>query len=62
MRAVSEMIADLDRIRPAESLLLDDVDDPLPRCQQKCCDGRWDVRGNLHDLFIADDARAARHV
>ena len=61
MRSVGEMIADLDRIRPAETLLLDDVGNPLPRSQQECSDGRWDGRGNLSDPLIADDARPARH-
>ena len=62
VRAVSEMIADLDRIRTAETLLLDDLGNPLPRSQQKCSDRRWDSRGNFCDPLIADDARPAWHV
>ena len=62
MHTDSEMIADLDSIRPAEALLLDDVGDPLSRGQQECSDRRWDGRGNLRDPLIADDARSARHV
>src|ERR1700730_12155535 len=62
MRADGEMIADLDRIRPAETLLLDDVMNILPRSQQERSDGRWDGRGNFCDPLIADDARPARHV
>ena len=61
MRADSEMVADLDRIRPAETLLLDDVGDPLSRSQQECSDGRRNGRRNLPDPLIADDARPARH-
>src|ERR1019366_1176350 len=62
VRAESEMIADLNRIRPAEMLLFDDVGNPLPRSQQGCPDARWNDRGNLRDPLIADDARPARHV
>jgi hypothetical protein len=62
MCADSEMIADLDRIRPAETLLLDDVGNPLSRSQQEWSNRRWDSRGNLCDLIIADDAWPARHV
>ena len=61
MRADREMIADLDGIRPAEVLLLDDVGNPLSRSQQECSNGRWDGRCNLCDPLIADDAGAARH-
>src|SRR5260221_4190572 len=62
MCAESEMIADLDRIRPAEALLLDDLGNALSRSQQECPDGRWDGRGNLCDSLIVDDARPARHL
>ena len=61
MRADSEMIADLDGIGPAETLLLDDVGNPLSRSQQECSDRRWDSRGNFCDPLIADDAGAAWH-
>ena len=62
MRAQTEMIADLDRIGPAETLLLDDVGNLLSRSQEECSDRRWDGRGNLGDPLIADDAGPARHV
>ena len=62
MRADNEMIADLDRIRAAEALLLDDVGNLLSRSQQECSDRGWDARGDLCDPLIADDARPARHV
>jgi len=62
MRADGEMIADLDRVRPAKALLLDDLGNPLSRSQQECSDRRWDGRGNLGDPLIADDAGPARHV
>ena len=62
MSADSEMIADLDRIRPAEPLLLDDLGNPLSRSQQECSDRRWDGRGNFCDPLIADDTRPTRHV
>src|SRR2546421_2134998 len=62
MRAQSEMIADLDRVRAAETLLLDDVGNLSSRSQQECSDRGWDARGNLCDLIIADDAGAAWHV
>ena len=62
MRAVNEMVAELNRIRPAEPLLLDDLGNPLPRGQQECSNRRWDGRGNFCDPLIADDARPARHV
>jgi hypothetical protein len=62
MRSESEMIADLDRIRAAETLLLDDIGNPLSRSQQECPDGGWNGRGNLCDPCIADNARPARHV
>src|SRR5258708_36250397 len=62
MCAESEMIADLDRIRPAEALLLDDSGNSLARGQQECSDGRRDGRSNLCDPLVADDARPARHL
>src|SRR5258708_20132582 len=62
MCAVSEMIADLDRIRPAEALMLDDGGNSLARGQQECSDRRWYGRGNLCDPLVADDARPARHL
>src|SRR5258708_20590380 len=62
MCAVSEMIADLDRIRPAEALLLDDSGNSLARGQQERTDRRWYGRGNLCDPLVADDARPARHL
>ena len=62
MRADGKMIADLERIRPAETLLLDDVVNALPRSQQERSDGGWHGRGNFCDQLIADDARPARHV
>src|ERR1700686_1854980 len=62
MRADSEMIADLDRIRPAETLLLDDLGNSLSRSQQECSDRRGDGRGNFCDSLIADDAGPAWHV
>jgi len=61
MRADSEMIADLDRVRPAETLLLDDVGNALPRSQQERSDRRWDTRGNFCDPVLADDAGPAWH-
>ena len=62
MRADGEMVADLDRIGPAEALLLDDVGHALPRRQQERPDRGWNRRGNLCNLFVADDAGAARHM
>ena len=62
MRAVSEMVADLDGVRPAEALLLDDLVYALPRSKQERSDSGRNGRGNLGNLFIADDARPARHV
>ena len=61
MRAMGEMVADLDRIRLAETLLLDYLGNSLPRSQQECSDSGWDGRGNLCDPLIADDTRPARH-
>ena len=62
MRVDGEMIADLDRVRPAEALLLDDLGNPLSRSQEECSDCGWDCRGNFCDPLIADDAGPARHV
>src|SRR6266852_2322558 len=61
MRALGETIADLDRIRAAEVLLLDDDVDASPRSQKKCPDRRWNGRGDLGDELIVDDAGPARH-
>ena len=47
MRALDEMIAELDGIRSTEALLLDDVGDSLSRGQQECPDGRWNGCGNF---------------
>ena len=62
MCADGEMIADLDRVRPAEALLLDDVGNPLPRSQQEGRDSGWNGGGNLRAEQRPVALAQARHV
>ena len=61
MSTFNDVIANLNRIRPAEPLLLDDGADTLSRSQQERTDARRDAGGNLRDEFIANHARPTRH-
>jgi len=62
MRTDSKVVANLDCIGAAETLLLDDIGDRLPRSQQECPDRRRNSCRNLSNKLIADDTRSARHM
>ena len=62
MCAGSQVIADLDAVGPARTVLCDDVAGVLSRGQQERSDWRRNGGGNLRDLFIADHSRPTRHM
>ncbi len=62
MCAGSQVIADLDAVSPARTVLCDDVAGVLSRGQQERSDWRRNGPRNLCDLLIADYSRTARHI
>src|ERR1700688_4157009 len=62
MRALSEAIANLNRVRAAHALLLHYAGDALARRKQECTDGRRNSCSNPSDNLVANDPGPAWHV